>query len=175
MLFRSTLTEYREGTLFPSRFGVWTSSVPPIKDFTVNRRTWWHGGLTLPWETAQQATSCNGPALKKFPISIAWQEFDHDSGMVFSLSSISRVHLCVAPSLFIPFPNSSAAFVTSSELSDLIWYSSDLMECTFFTSSTIARLSAQRRKASWDYIFAFYGRCVFYWLIHWLNWYHWRT
>ena len=87
--------------------------------------------------------------------------------MVLPLSSISKGHLCVTPSFFfIPFPNSSAAFVTSSELSDLIWYSSDLMECTFFTNSTIARLSAQRRRASWDYIFAFYGRCVFF-----IGWY----
>ena len=155
-----------------------TSSVPPIKDFTMNRRTWWHGGLTLPWETAQSRSILkdgNGPALKKFPISIAWQEFDHDSKMVPSLSSIWRGHLCVVPSFLIPFPNSSAAFVTSSELSDLIWYSSDLMECTFFTSSTIARLSAQRRKASLNYIFTFYGRCVFYWLIHWPNWYRGRS
>ena len=53
MLCRSTLAEYREGTLSPSRFGVWTSSIPAIKDFIMNRRTWWHGGLTLPWETAQ--------------------------------------------------------------------------------------------------------------------------
>ena len=81
--------------------------------------------------------------------------------MVPSLSSISRGHLCVDLSFFIPFPHSSAAFVTSSELSDLIWYSSDLMECTFFTSSTIARLSAQTKRASWDQIFAFLGRCVF--------------
>ena len=81
--------------------------------------------------------------------------------MVLSLSSRSRGRLSGAPSFFIPFPNSSAAFVTSSELSDFIWCSSDLMECTFFTSSTIVKLSAQWRRASWDYIFAFYGRCVF--------------
>ena len=60
--------------------------------------------------------------------------------MVPSLSSISRGHLCMASSFLIPFLNSSTAFITSSELSDLIWYSSDLMECTSFTSSTIGRL-----------------------------------
>ena len=110
---------------------------------------------------------CSKPLLamdlrqRNFFISIALQEFDHDLGMVLSLSSISRGHLCVSPSFLIPFPNSSAAFVTSSELSDLIWYSSDLMECTFLTSSTIPRLSAQRRRASCDYIFAFYGDVIF--------------
>ena len=40
MLCQSTLAEYRDGALSPSRFGVWTSLVLPIKDFTMNMRRW---------------------------------------------------------------------------------------------------------------------------------------
>ena len=53
MLWQSTLAEYRGRTLSPSRFGVWTGSVLPIKDFIMYRRRCWHGGLTTPRETAQ--------------------------------------------------------------------------------------------------------------------------
>ena len=62
MLCQSTLAEYMEGTLSLSLFGVWTSSVIPIKDFTMNRRGWWHGGLTPPWETAQSGSISKGVA-----------------------------------------------------------------------------------------------------------------
>ena len=183
MLCRSTLAEQWEGTLSPSRFGVWTSSVSPIKDFTMNRRRWWHGGLTLPWKTAQSrsipkdATShflqwtCIKEISYQYSLAGIWPRFGNGTFIIFYIKGSSLRGSFI---FFIPFPNSSAAFVISSELSvsDFTWYSSDLMECTFFTSSTIARLSAQRRRASWDYIFAFYGRCVFHWLIQWLNWYH---
>ena len=159
-----------EGTLSPSRFGVWTSSVSLIKDFTMNRRRWWHGGFTchgtaqnrsIPKDVASHFLqwTCVKEISYQYNLAGIWPQFGNvyfhylllHQGVVFG----------GAPSFFIPFPNSSAAFVTSSELSDFIWYSSDLMECTFFTSSTIARLSAQGRRASWAYIFAFYGRCVF--------------
>ena len=80
MLWQSTLAEYREGTLYPSRFGVWSSLVLPVKGFTMNRWKCLHGGLTLPWDTAQSRSlakdvanhflQCNRPALKKFPIII---------------------------------------------------------------------------------------------------------
>ena len=53
MLCQSTLAEYGEGALSPSRFGVWTILVLPIKDFTMIMRRWGHGGLTPPRETAQ--------------------------------------------------------------------------------------------------------------------------
>ena len=53
MLCQSTLAEYKDGTLYSSRFGVWTSLVLPIKDITINMRRLWHGGLTPPRETAQ--------------------------------------------------------------------------------------------------------------------------
>ena len=146
----------------------------------MNRRKWWHGGLTLPWETAQSRSTpkdvashflqwtCVKEISYQYSLAGIWPRFGNGAFIIFYIKGPSLRD----PSFFIPFPNSSAALVTSSELSDLIWYSSDLMECTSFTSSTIARLSAQRRRASWDWIFAFYGRCAFYWLIHWLNWYH---
>ena len=53
MLCQSTLAEYREGALSPSRFAVRTSLVLFIKDFTMNMRRWGHGGLTPLRETAQ--------------------------------------------------------------------------------------------------------------------------
>ena len=53
MLCQSTLAEYREGALSPSRFGMWTSLVLPMKDFTMYMRRRWHGGLTPPRETAR--------------------------------------------------------------------------------------------------------------------------
>ena len=124
MLCQSTLAEYREGTLSPSRFGVWTSSVLPIKDFWMNRRGWWHGGLTPPWETAQSRSIWKDVAshflqwtfVKGFPISIVWQEFDPNLGLVLSLSSTSRGHPCMAPWFLTSFPNTTAAFITSPEL-----------------------------------------------------------
>ena len=149
----------------------------------MNRRTWWHDGLTLPWETAQSRSipkdvashflqwTCVKEISYQYSLAGIWPRFRNGTFISFYIKGPSLRGCFI---FFIPFPNSSASFVTSSELSDLIWYSSDLMECTFFTSSTIARLSAQRR-ASWDYIFAFYGRCVFYWLIQWLSWCHGRT
>ena len=144
MLCQSTLAEYMEGTLSLSLFGVWTSSVIPIKEGVV---AWW---LNPPWETAQSGSISKGVAshilqwtcVNGIPISIVWQEFDHDLGLVLSLSFTPRGYPCVAPWFLISFPNPTAAFVTSSKLTGLIWYSSDLMEYTSITNSTISRLSA---------------------------------
>ena len=156
MLCWSTPAEYREG----------------LFRYHLSRTSQWigeRGGLTLPWETAQSRSIPKDVA----SYFLQWTCVKEISYQYSSAGIWPRFgHLCVAPSVLIPFPNSSATFVTSSELSDLIWYSSDLMECTLFTSSTKTRLSAQRRRARWDYIFAFYRRYVFYWLIQWLNWYH---
>ena len=126
-------------------------------DFTMNRRRLWHGGLTLSWKTAQNRSipkdvashflqwTCVKEISYQYSLAGIWPRFGNGTFIYLLHQGVVFGGL---PSFSIPFPNSSAAFVTSSELSDFIWYSSDLMECTFFTSSTIARLSAQRRRAS---------------------------
>ena len=101
MLCRSTLAENREGTLSPSRFGVWTSSVPPIKGFTMNRRMWWHGGLTLPWETAQSRSipkdvashflqwTCVKEISCQSNLAGFWSRFGNDTFIIFYIKGPS--------------------------------------------------------------------------------------
>ena len=157
MLCRSTLAECREGALYLSRFGVGTSSVSPMKDFTINRRRWWHGGLTLTRGTAQSRSipndvvshflqwTCVKDISSRYSLEGIWPRFGDGTFITFFVKGPSLR----GSFIFYPIPQ--------------------------YTSSTIARLSAQRRRASWYYIFALYGRCVFNWLNHLLNWYHGRT
>ena len=71
----------------------------------MNTRMWRHDGLTPSRETAQSRSMLKDVAshflqrtcIKDFSISIVWQGFDHDSGMVVSLSYTSKDHPCVAP------------------------------------------------------------------------------
>ena len=150
MLCRSTLNA---GILYASWFGVWTSSVSPIMEFTMNR-SWWHGVLTPPRETAQSGSIPKDLAshflqwtcLKRFTISIVWHKFDYDSGI-----STSRGHPCVAPSFLISFPNSSAAFIRVFTF-DLIQFWPHVMyfHHKFYHCKVIG--TEKFPSASWDYI-----------------------
>ena len=133
VLWQSTLAEYGGWTLCPGRFGMWTRLVLPIKDFTMYRRRRWHGGLTPPRETTQQVNTkrCYKPLHSMDPVKqISYQ---HNLARIWPRSGNATfiIFYIKGPSLhgflvLIAFPNSTAAFVTSSELTNFIWYSFDL-------------------------------------------------
>ena len=165
-MWQSTLAECTGGTLSPSRFGVWTSIVLPIKDFTMNMRGWWHGGSTPPRETAQSRSKPKHVAshfiqwtsVKKIPIGKGPSL--HGSWV---LARILQKHCCFCNIIrfdrfdFIQFPPQEMYFHYK------------------FYHCKIIDIEKKFPSASWDDHIPLYGRCVVYWLSHWLNWYHGRT
>ena len=141
---------------------------------------WWLNPVMGDCTEQANTTGCSKPLLAmdlKFPISIVWQEFDHDLGLVLSLSSISRSHPCVAPWFLISFSSYYFHNIIRVDRFDLKHVRSHAIYFLhkFYHCKVIRRRRSFPVPAEITYEYAnipLYGTYVVYWLSHWLNWYH---